>query len=609
MARQIVVEILGDASKFNNATKQATGSATSFSNVIAGIGQGIGIAGFGAVANMASSAASAIIDYTQGSIEAASGLNEALALTTQVFETNQGAITAWAKTGADAFGMSEREASNFASGFGTALKNVGLSLDDTTAKSKDLTELAGDLGSAFNKSSEQAATALRSGLLGESEPLRQFGVFLDEAKVSAWLLADGQKKMNGVWTDAQKVTARYNIILGQTADSQGMFGRDANSLEDTQKKLNASLENVSAAIGQKLLPMVVKLAEFATNDVIPAVENMGVALDYLSWRTAEETRLTKEGIIAYGYNAEGILENRVSAEAYAMSLNALAESTRLQAVETARWTGLANLSATAAEEAGKAVAEEAKQGEEAAKSLVASADKILRNWKGVADWFRTNYTTNMDTAFNIVDARAGVSANNQEAADLRKKLSSGNLTASEKADINERIADLDRDTAEHFANLQETGVMTNAEYKAWSGTIESLARGTKGVVHKAFDDAKRDIENLRLEATTPIVIDVLYLSRYAGNENPTKLASGGYGSGLAWVGEEGPELVNLPTGSYVHNNSESMRMASNTGSMRTVNTSSSNNGTVIVNINGAQDVRAIMLELRRELTRQGMSFA
>ena len=47
------------------------------------------------------------------------------------------------------------------------------------------------------------------------------------------------------------------------------------------------------------------------------------------------------------------------------------------------------------------------------------------------------------------------------------------------------------------------------------------------------------------------------------NPNPSsggKRASGGSASGLTLVGERGPEVVDLPAGSYVHSNSESMGM-------------------------------------------------
>jgi uncharacterized protein (DUF2164 family) len=208
-----------------------------------------------------------------GSITAASDLRESMSLSEQVFEGNARKVQAWGKTAADAFGMSQREALNFASTFGTAFKNVGMSLDDTTQKSETLTRLAADLGSAFNTSSDEAAVALRSGLLGESEPLRKFGVFLDEAKVKAKALAMGLKPVGGALSDIQKVAARYALIMEQTADSQGMFGRDSESLADAQKSLGAAMENLGAAIGKAFTPAATDAVNVLT-DLVKSLETV-----------------------------------------------------------------------------------------------------------------------------------------------------------------------------------------------------------------------------------------------------------------------------------------------------------------------------------------------
>lgn len=229
--------------------------------VLQGVGMGAGIGGWNAL----SAGISKVVDFTFDSINAASNLREAMSLNAQVFEVNTDAVAKWASTSTDAF--SKREALTFAAEFGTAFKNVGLTLDDTTTKAETLTTLAGDLGSAFNRSSEEAATALRSGLLGESEPLRAFGVFLDEAKVKAQALAMGMRPVNGVFTDAQKVTARYQLILEQTGDSQGMFGRDSSSLADAQKRLQSNVEDLQAAIAEKLTPTMAGASDAAATFV------------------------------------------------------------------------------------------------------------------------------------------------------------------------------------------------------------------------------------------------------------------------------------------------------------------------------------------------------
>ena len=150
----------------------------------------------------------------------------------------------------------------------------------------ELTRLAADLGSAFNASSDEAAVALRSGLLGESEPLRRFGVFLSEAAVKQEAYASGIADVGSELTNQQKVLARYNIIMGQTADGQGVFGRDTGSLEDAQKRLAAEMENLSASVGTELIPVLVELVAWTRDNVVPAIEALAAGIGM----TAEEAR-------------------------------------------------------------------------------------------------------------------------------------------------------------------------------------------------------------------------------------------------------------------------------------------------------------------------------
>jgi cell division protein FtsB len=98
--------------------------------------------------------------------------------------------------------------------------------------------------------------ALKSGLLGESEPLRRFGVFLDEAKVNAKAAAMGIAALGSKLTDGQKVAARYALIMEQTADGQGMFGRDADSAADAGKRLESNMTDLGAAMATGVVPVL-----------------------------------------------------------------------------------------------------------------------------------------------------------------------------------------------------------------------------------------------------------------------------------------------------------------------------------------------------------------
>jgi hypothetical protein len=74
-------------------------------------------------------------------------------------------------------------------------------------------------------------------------------------------------------------------------------------------------------------------------------------------------------------------------------------------------------------------------------------------------------------------------------------------------------------------------------------------------------------------------------------------ALGGYASGLALVGERGPELVSLPRGSYVHDNAESERMVG--GATNTYNFS--------VNISGNANAKDVEIGVLRGLRAAGVA--
>lgn len=79
----------------------------------------------------------------------------------------------------------------------------------------------------------------------------------------------------------------------------------------------------------------------------------------------------------------------------------------------------------------------------------------------------------------------------------------------------------------------------------------------KDKVVGAFNDIKNAIEGAINAFERGLAAGISSAS------NVQKRASGGYASGLTLVGEQGPELVSLPPGSYVHNNSETQQMLGN----------------------------------------------
>src|SRR3546814_3222598 len=93
-------------------------------------------------------------------------------------------------------------------------------------------QLAQDLVSFYNVDTETAIQKLRSGLSGESEPLRDFGVFLTEANVKAKALEMGLTGVGDELTEQEKILARYQLVLEATKNAQGDGARTSESTPD-----------------------------------------------------------------------------------------------------------------------------------------------------------------------------------------------------------------------------------------------------------------------------------------------------------------------------------------------------------------------------------------
>src|SRR5512139_512669 len=159
--------------------------------------QGLGQGAFRAVKGAAQDALTAVTDFVTGSVSKASDLNETISKSAVIFGDSAAEIEAWGGQMAKSAGLSEKAALDAASGFAGLFKTVGIGTKDVTTYSKTLTELGSDLASFFNTDVDTALQALKSGLNGESEPLRKFNVFLSETAVTAKLAEMGIHKVGG----------------------------------------------------------------------------------------------------------------------------------------------------------------------------------------------------------------------------------------------------------------------------------------------------------------------------------------------------------------------------------------------------------------------------
>jgi len=311
---QAFVEIVPDASNLRRTLAKEFDAAGPEAGRNAGKGINGGV--LGAVGKLAAPLAAAFATLGIGkiirdSIGNASDLAEAGTAITAVFGSADATIQKFAAASAGNLGQSTNQTLDAARVFGVFGKAAGLGGEDLAGFSTDFITLAGDLASFNNTTPEAAIAALGAGLRGESEPLRQFGVLLDDATLKARATEMGIFSGTGALTQQQKVLAAQAEILAQTGTQQGDFAKTSGGLANQQRILAANLTNLSTTFGAVFLPIVTNIVTFLNTSVLPAFAGLaamlaGGELSDLNFGQLIADQFTKVGSFITGGGIESI---------------------------------------------------------------------------------------------------------------------------------------------------------------------------------------------------------------------------------------------------------------------------------------------------------------
>lgn len=164
------------------------------------------------------------------------------------------------------------------------LDGLGLSGEKADAVVRGLTERAVDIGSLFNVEDADAFRAIISGISGETEPMKRFGVVVNETAVKAELLRLGFQGSSTEASEAAKAIARTNIILARTAVAAGDAENTQDSFNNQLKRARAEFHEAAIALGTQLLPAVTEITKATTGaieaftDLPEGVQIAGLAL-------------------------------------------------------------------------------------------------------------------------------------------------------------------------------------------------------------------------------------------------------------------------------------------------------------------------------------------
>jgi len=267
------VSILPSAKGFGSKLKSQVGGETN------SVAKSLG-GSFGKVFGLAAGAFAGVkvTGFLKDAVNQASDLNESSTKIEAIFGKASASVQDFAKQGAKALGQTELAVLDASATFGTFGKAAGLGGKDLAKFSTGFASLSTDLASFYNTSPEQAVEAVGAALRGEAEPIRQYGVLLDDATLRQEALRLGLvKTTKQALTPQQKVLAAQAAIYKQTKDAQGDFQRTSGGLANQQRILAAQWSNMKTRLGSVLLPVVLRVVTALNGALGPAVEFMGRA--------------------------------------------------------------------------------------------------------------------------------------------------------------------------------------------------------------------------------------------------------------------------------------------------------------------------------------------
>lgn len=210
-------------------------------------------------------------------LELSSNLVEVQNVVDTTFGASSNIINEFATNALKNFGLTELQAKKYASTLGAIVKASGETEEATLKMSTNLTKLTADVASFFNYDFDTAFQKIRSGLTGETEPLKDLGVVMTVANLEQYRLAQGIKTAYREMSSAEQMALRYNFIMKSLTDTQGDFNKTQASWANQLRILQGQTQQLGAILGN-LLQKVLYPVLSVVNVIIGRAVAMGNSL-------------------------------------------------------------------------------------------------------------------------------------------------------------------------------------------------------------------------------------------------------------------------------------------------------------------------------------------
>ena len=206
-------------------------------------------------------------------LELSSDLAEVQNVVETTFGKSSNIINEFAESALKNFGLTELQAKKYVSTLGAIAKASGESEEATLQMSTNLTKLTADVASFFNYDYDTAFNKIRSGLTGETEPLKDLGVVMTVANLEQYRLAQGIQTSYSAMSSAEQMALRYNYIMQALTDTQGDFNKTQASWANQLRILQGQAQQLGAILGNLLQKVL-----YPVLSVVNAILSKAVAM-------------------------------------------------------------------------------------------------------------------------------------------------------------------------------------------------------------------------------------------------------------------------------------------------------------------------------------------
>ena len=255
--------------------KQANASFAQLQGSISSLGRNFAVAGV---------AIGAIGVGLAKTVQTASSYSESVNAVNVAFGKSAQGIIDFGKTAATTLGVSQVDFNNAAVRFSAFAERIVGSGGDASKFIAEISTRASDFASVFNIEVSEALQVFQSGLAGEAEPLKRFGINLLDSEVKAYAMANGIGAVGKQLTETEKVQARYGLLMQATNKTSGDFANTSDGLANQLRILNAEVSNTQIEIGNQLLPVMAELLPIVRDLVKDLGTQLVAAVKAVDWK-------------------------------------------------------------------------------------------------------------------------------------------------------------------------------------------------------------------------------------------------------------------------------------------------------------------------------------